>query len=45
MNNFDYDNFDYNDYNVALQDSAGLFDMGADFETEFEQDQFGEVLS
>lgn len=37
MNNFDFDNFDYNDFNVANQDTGGLFDEGADFEDEFNQ--------
>jgi len=40
MNNFDYDNFDYSDFNVANQDSAGLFDMGADFEESYSEPLF-----
>ena len=35
MNDFDFDNFDYNDFNVQLQDSGGLFDQGEDFEVLF----------
>lgn len=40
MNNFDYDNFDWNDYNAAVQDGAGVFDFGADFEDEYSEGLF-----
>lgn len=40
MNDFDFDNFDWNDWAAQLQDTAGVFDIKADKEIDFSEGMF-----